>query len=73
MRMRRVACGTAMGLQYSGYTSVFAAGTQRYGVSNSLTINGRVEIQASNQTFGVGADFSLLQLRSSQCCRSLQP
>ncbi len=49
------------GSQHSGYTSVFGAGTHRYGVSNSLTIDGRIEIQASNQTFGVGADFSLLR------------
>ena len=50
------------GLPVSGYTSVFAAGTQRYGLRNALTLNGRVEIQASNQTFGVGADFALLQI-----------
>ena len=50
------------GMQHSGYTSVFAAGTQRYGWSNALTLNGRVEIQASNQTFGVGADYALLRI-----------
>jgi outer membrane usher protein len=47
------------GLRDSGYTSAFAAGTQRYGLSNTLTLNGRVEIQPSNQTFGGGVDYAL--------------
>lgn len=50
------------GLQNSGYTSVFAAGTQRYGLSNSLTLNGRAELQPTNQTFGGGVDYALLHL-----------
>ena len=47
------------GMQHSGYTSAFAAATQRYGWNNSLTLNGRAELQARNQTLGAGADFSI--------------
>ena len=47
------------GMLHSGYTSAFAAATQRYGWSNSLTLNGRAELQAKNQTLGGGADFSI--------------
>ena len=50
------------GLQNSGYTSVFGAGTQRYGLSNALTLNGRIELQATNQTFGGGVDYALGRL-----------
>lgn len=48
------------GLPNSGYTSVFGAGTQRYGWSNALTLNGRIELQSSNQTVGGGVDYALL-------------
>ena len=47
------------GMLHSGYTSAFAAATHRYGWSNSLTLNGRAELQARNQTLGGGADFSI--------------
>jgi len=50
------------GLQNSGYTSVFGAGTQRYGLSNALTLNGRIELQATNQTLGGGVDYALGRL-----------
>ena len=50
------------GLSHSGYTSFFASGTQRYGWSDSLTLNARVELQGIGQTVGVGADRAFLHL-----------
>ncbi len=46
----------------SAYSSFFAAGTQRLGISDSLTLNFRGELLAEYQTFGVGADYAAMPL-----------
>src|SRR5262249_22037206 len=51
-----------LGLTSAQYNSIFAAGTHQYGLTDRITINGRVELLPQNQTLGAGAYASFLPL-----------
>jgi outer membrane usher protein len=47
------------GLRSNEYSSGFAAGTHRQGITDSLTLEGRMEIQPYVETVGLGAVYAL--------------
>src|ERR1700761_2185281 len=52
----------AVGIISDGYGAAFLDGTHRYGLTRSLTINGRVEVLIKSQTVGGGFDYALSNL-----------
>jgi outer membrane usher protein len=51
-----------LGVTSNQYNSIFAAGTDHYGLSDRVTLNGRLELLPESQTVGAGAACALLPL-----------
>jgi outer membrane usher protein len=51
-----------LGITSDQYNSIFGAGTDHYGLSDQVTLNGRLELLPVSQTLGVGAACALLPL-----------
>lgn len=51
-----------LGISSDQYNAIFGAGTHQYGLSDRVTLNGRLELLPQSQTLGAGAACALLPL-----------
>lgn len=53
---------SGFGINSAGYRSLFLSGTQRRGITDSLTLDWRTEVTGGQQAGGIGAEYALLPL-----------